>query len=158
MVPGRMHSIVKAVPCFTSAQGVYGVLSCDAGVWLRLSNAWCDMCAACERPEVVLVWWAATPAADLPIRPPRQPACRSLGHSPQPATTPTLPAGPGAEPETTQWYGCVKHRLVTPHAPARTVELFSAHAYLPYAIAERLPRSIFLDDLATRDQVCLGSA
>ena len=58
------------------------------------------------------------------------------------------------------WAGVVKHRLVSARGPehAQEVELFQAQAFLPGPIAERLPRSIFLDELAMQDQVraCSG--
>ena len=50
------------------------------------------------------------------------------------------------------WAGTVKHRLTSPKGAAE-VDLFQAQAFLPPAIAERLPRSIFLDELTTQDQV-----
>ena len=52
------------------------------------------------------------------------------------------------------WGGQIKHRLNNAGGPAPVVELFSASAFVPAAVHERLPPCIFVDDLATRDQVC----
>ena len=51
------------------------------------------------------------------------------------------------------WAGTIKHRLASLRGPAQEVDLFQAQAFLPPPIAERLPPSIFLDELTTQDQV-----
>ena len=51
------------------------------------------------------------------------------------------------------WGGRVKHRLATRVGPAPVVELFSASAFVPAGVHERLPPCIYVNDLATREQV-----
>ena len=51
------------------------------------------------------------------------------------------------------WGGRVKHRLATRAGPAPVVELFSASAFVPAGVHERLPPCIYVNDLATREQV-----
>ena len=53
------------------------------------------------------------------------------------------------------WGGRVKHRLTTRVGPAPVVELFSASAFVPAGVHERLPPCIYVNDLATREQVGL---
>ena len=64
-----------------------------------------------------------------------------------------MPQRPADGPPCLSWGGRVKHRLATRVGPAPVVELFSASAFVPSGVHERLPPCIYVNDLATREQV-----
>ena len=84
---------------------------------------------------------------------------RSLSLSPnhptvlQPAPPMELPPAQMEGAPYLSWGGRVKHRLATRAGPAPVVELFSASAFVPAGVHERLPPCIYVNDLATREQV-----
>ena len=58
----------------------------------------------------------------------------------------------GQSDDVRAWIGRVKHRMTSAAGPAPVVELFSASAFVPACVHERLPPCIFVNDLAMRDQ------